>query len=432
MLRILIINYRNTIKKPLLWIFALSVLFTTPLYATPPLQLFIDLTSPGKTLRLMPGTYTGPAIITKPITIDGLGEATITGNGKGTVLTIKADGVIVRNCHITNSGGSHDQVDAAILINADQVVIENNHIDDVLFGVHISAGDHNIVRGNSITSRPVGLSLRGEGIRIWYGQHNLIEGNNIHGVRDLVLTNSPHNIISGNRIADSRMGMELIYSPETEIRDNYLLDNEHGIVGVYSDALHIHNNRIEHQGHLLGSAIAVKGSSQIVIEYNGILDCAVGLTANSPLYPENILYIKNNTFAYNDVAMYFYGEKGGHIIHDNVFAGNFQQIAVTGPTSALDNDWLGNMWQDYEGFDQDNDGRGDTPYSAYLFSERIWMDRPMAKFFRGAPLIEVIDFVERLAPFSDPWLILQDPSPRMAKSASAQLKDIELFLPARR
>jgi len=395
----------------------LVTVVATTAHAVPPLQLFIDLTSPGKTLNLMPGTYAGPAVITSPITIDGMNEAIIDGGGKGTILTIKCDGVVVRNCRLVGSGNSHDQVDAAVLINADDVIFEDNQIEDVLFGVHISAGDRNIVRGNSITSRPASLSLRGEGVRLWYSRENLIENNNIFGTRDVVLTNSPNNVISGNRIADGRMGMELIYSPATEIKGNHLVDNEHGIVGVYSDELHIHHNRIEHQGHLLGSAIAVKGSSQIVIEYNGILDCAIGLTANSPTFPENILYVRNNTFAYNDVAMYFYGEKGGHIIHDNIFAGNFQQIAVTGPTSALANDWLGNMWQDYRGFDQDGDGRGDTPYSVYLYSERIWMDRPMAKFFRGSPVIQVIDFAERLAPFSDPWLILQDPSPRMSNSA---------------
>ncbi len=386
--------------------------------AVPPLQLFIDLTSPGKTLNLMPGTYSGPAVITSPITIDGMNEAVIDGGGNGTILTIECDGVVVRNCRLVGSGNSHDQVDAAVLIKADDVVFENNVIEDVLFGVHVSAGNHNIVRGNSITSRPAKLSLRGEGVRLWYSQHNLIADNTIFDTRDLVLTNSPNNVISGNRITNGRMGMELIYSAATEIRDNHLVDNEHGIVGIYSDELHIHHNRIEHQGHLQGSAIAVKASSQIVIEYNGILDCAIGLTANSPTYPENILYVRNNTFAYNDIAMYFYGEKGGHVIHDNVFAGNFQQIAVTGPTSALANDWLGNIWQDYRGFDQDGDGRGDTPYSVYLYSERIWMDRPMAKFFRGSPVMQVIDFAERLAPFSAPWLILEDPSPRMSNPES--------------
>jgi nitrous oxidase accessory protein len=388
--------------------------------AAAPLQLFIDLTAPGKTLKLTPGTYAGPAVIDKPMVLDGLGEATIDGGGKGSVLTITADGVMVRGCRIVGSGNSHDTVDAAILLKAGGALIEDNRLEDVLFGVHVSGGNDNTIRGNDISSRQASFSLRGEGIRLWYASGNLIEDNNIHDVRDMVLTNSPDNIIRGNRIHRGRMGMEMIYSPGTEIVGNHLDHNEHGIVAIYSDRLHIHGNRIEHQGHLQGSGIAIKASAGCVIESNGIIDCAVGLTANSPIFAENILFIRDNTFAYNDVAMYFYGEKGGHIISGNLFFGNFQQVAVSGPTSALDNEWSGNIWQDYQGFDRDGDGFGDTPYCVLLYADRLWMDRPMAKFFRGSLMLEAVDFVERLAPLSEPWLILRDPKPRMDGALSLQ------------
>ncbi len=35
----------------------------------------------------------------------------------------------------------------------------------------------------------------------------------------------------------------------------------------------------------------------------------------------------------------------------------------------------------------------------------------MARFFRGSPLLNLIDFTERLAPFSNPELVLRDPTP---------------------
>jgi nitrous oxidase accessory protein len=37
---------------------------------------------------------------------------------------------------------------------------------------------------------------------------------------------------------------------------------------------------------------------------------------------------------------------------------------------------------------------------------------PPAAFFRASPLLEVIDFLDRLAPFSSPTLILRDEDPR--------------------
>ena len=38
---------------------------------------------------------------------------------------------------------------------------------------------------------------------------------------------------------------------------------------------------------------------------------------------------------------------------------------------------------------------------------------PAAKFFRNAIVLELLDFLERLAPFSSPMLILRDAAPRM-------------------
>jgi nitrous oxidase accessory protein len=38
----------------------------------------------------------------------------------------------------------------------------------------------------------------------------------------------------------------------------------------------------------------------------------------------------------------------------------------------------------------------------------------MAKFFRNSPVMELLDFLERLAPFSTPSLILRDERPRMS------------------
>jgi nitrous oxidase accessory protein len=41
------------------------------------------------------------------------------------------------------------------------------------------------------------------------------------------------------------------------------------------------------------------------------------------------------------------------------------------------------------------------------------MERPLARFFRGSLALEVIDFIERLAPFSTPEPLLTDPAPRV-------------------
>ena len=69
-------------------------------------------------------------------------------------------------------------------------------------------------------------------------------------------------------------------------------------------------------------------------------------------------------------------------------------------------------------YDSNGDGVGDTPYELYAYADQIWIETPAAQFFKTAPVLELLDFLERLAPFSSPELQLRDPSPRFAKPGS--------------
>lgn len=392
----------------------LTLFVAGPAHGLPPLQLYVAVTPEHGVLRLEPGTYGGPVVIDKPITIDGGGEVILDGQGEGTVLTIRSDDVTVKGMHITHSGNGYDAVDGGVWVeDADGVVLEDLVIDDVLHGISLQQSDNATVRGNRITSRDIGLSLRGDGIRLWNSHDNLIEDNEVVRVRDIVLTNSSGNRLVGNTIRDGRIAIEFIYSSQNSAENNLISGTITGIFSLYSDDLSIRGNRLQNVRKVPGIALAFKESSQVVVEGNEILHCAVGLEANAPVYPENLLYIRRNHFAYNDIAMYFYGEKGGHVIHDNRFEENFLPVAVTIFSTVLDNDWRGNYWDEYQGFDQDGDGVGDKPHEIYLYADRIWLDRPMIRFFRRSPVLELVDFMERLAPFSDPPMILRDPAPQI-------------------
>ena len=163
-------KYSAVVKQYLAYLILTASLFVSTLtHAYSPLQLLVDLTPAGTTLRPPPGVYEGPIVINKAITLDGGDEVTIDGQGQGTVLTIKADGVSVRGLRLTGSGNSHDGMDAGVLIQANRALVEQNVIDDVLFGIHIQQGDGNVLRDNDISSKREVSSLRGEGVRIWYG-----------------------------------------------------------------------------------------------------------------------------------------------------------------------------------------------------------------------------------------------------------------------
>ncbi len=383
--------------------------------AAPPLQPLIDATPAGGTLRPAPGLYAGPATISRPIVLEGGGKVILEGSGRGTVLTLATSGAVLRGLRLTRSGDSHDSVDAGLLIEGDDNLVEGNAIDDVLFGIHVRQGNRNRILNNGVAGRPAPRGARGDGLRLWNSRHNRVEGNAFARVRDLTLANSPDNRIAGNTLADGRYGMHLVFSPRALIERNDLRDTDTGIVVLYSPDVTVRGNTIAHALDGGGAGVAFKDSGHALVEGNEILHCATGLSANAPLNAEAVLTVRNNRFAHNVIGIYFYGEKGGHRITDNRFDNNLTQVAVSAAGVGEANLWQGNAWSDYQGFDRNHDGVGDTPHEVWLYTDRIWMETPRAKFFANSPALELLDLLERLAPFASPSLILRDPAPRMLK-----------------
>ena len=138
--------------------------FAATLAAAPaPLQPLLDATPPGGTLRLAPGSYAGPATIKRPLTLDGGRQAVIMGDGNSTVLSVATNGVTLRGLRVTGSGDSHDRVDAGILLEGDDHRVEDNEIDDVLFGIHLKRVNRSRIAGNRVTGKALSLAMRGDG-----------------------------------------------------------------------------------------------------------------------------------------------------------------------------------------------------------------------------------------------------------------------------
>jgi len=378
-----------------------------------PLQPWLDTALPGASIRLPPGTYQGPALISKPLTLEGAGKVIIDAGGKGTVLTVKADHVTLRGLTLRGSGDSHDALDGGLMAEGKHLLIEDNVIDDVLFGISLHKVNDSVVRGNRVRSRPVASADRGDGIRLWYSTGNRIENNDIAQIRDVTVSNSTHNRFTGNSIRDSRRAFNFLFAHRTLVDRNRLERNSTGIIALNSDGLIIRNNRIVHAMDAAGAGIALKETSAALVENNEIVHCAHGIMADSPMDPINRIVFINNLVAHNITGVYFYGAKGGHIAIGNTFRNNLWPVTIIGDGDPLNDTWWGNYWDTYEGFDRDHDGYGDRPYELLAYADRIWMETPAARFFRNSPVLELLDFLERLAPFSAPSLILRDTAPRM-------------------
>jgi nitrous oxidase accessory protein len=379
----------------------------------PGLQALVDAAPPGAVLRPPAGRYAGPLVIRRPLVLDGGGRVTVDGGGRGTVLRIETDGAEVRGLRLLGSGESHDGVDAGIHVRGDGNRIVDNVIEDSLFGVDLQQASRNRVAGNRIRSKDLELGVRGDGIRLWYSRDNEILDNELADVRDMVVWYSGRNRIAGNRVHGGRYALHFMYSEANLVEDNRYRDNMVGVFLMYSDGVVLRRNHISGAQGATGMGIGFKESSDVELSRNVLLYCAQGIYLDvSPYEPDTTNRIVGNRIAYNGVGVTFHSDWHGNVFRDNDFVGNFTQVAVRGGGSAARNTWEGNRWDDYEGFDRDADGRGDTPYELRAYADRIWQERPEAAFFRGSPLFEAIDFLDRLAPFSQPTLVLRDAAPR--------------------
>ncbi len=397
-------------------LFLLMLSFALPVQAalatTNPLQAMIDAAKPNDIIVPEPGVYKGSITIDKPLTLDGQGKVTIDGLGQGSVIHLETDGAVIRNLHLTHSGESHNDIDSGVQVRGNFNVIKDNVIDDCLFGVDLQQSENNIVRRNRISSKDFHLGQRGDSVRLWYSFKNKITHNTIDHSRDMVVWYSRDNVISHNTIHNSRYSLHFMYSQYNEVEYNRYYNNTVGIFLMYSDGVVLRHNHIAHAAGPTGVGIGFKETSDLVVEDNEILYCATGFYIDvSPYQPDTTNRFRGNLLAYNGIGVRFLTDWKGNVFTGNNFSDNLTQIQVGGRGSANRNVWEGNYWSDYEGFDLDHDGIGDRPYQLYAYADSIWSDVPYAQFFKGSPMLETLDFLERLAPFSDPLLLAQDKKP---------------------
>jgi nitrous oxidase accessory protein len=385
----------------------------------PSLQALIDQTPANGTLVPPPGVYAGPISLDTPLTIDGQGLVTIDAGGKGSVVYLDTSGATLKGLHLVNSGESNNDIDAGVQVRGDFNVIKDCRIENCLFGIDLQQASHNIIRRNTISSKPLELGQRGDGIRLWYSFNNKVQENVCVNVRDTVVWYSADNEITGNRTTGSRYSLHFMYSRFNLVQDNWYQGNAVGIFLMYSDGVVVRGNHILHAAGPTGVGIGFKETSDLLIEDNEVMYCASGLYLDlSPLQPETTNRFLNNRIAYNGIGVRFLNDWHGNIFQGNQFADNMTQVFVSGGSTANHNEWQGNYWSDYQGFDRNHDGVGDTPHEIHAYADSIWRDSPYAQFFKGSPLLETLDFLERLVPLSTPELLVRDAAPAMRKAFS--------------
>ncbi len=400
------------------FISAIGIIVTFQLYANV-LQDAIDSAPAGSLLKLPAGIYKGSIHIDKPLSIVGQEDGVvIDGENKGSVIKITSSFVTLKNLNIINSGDRHEKVDAAITVSdAKQCEISNCIIKNCLFGIDMQMVNNSIVSNNTITSKDMELGLRGDGLRLWYSNDNIISKNTLIKSRDMVVWYSHGNLIENNSGKYNRYSLHFMYAGKNIIKNNTYEFNSVGIFFMYSKDSIATGNIIKSSLGATGMGIGLKDVSNFTIEDNTVLYCAQGIYIDrSPFEPGTHNWINKNKILYNSEAMHFHSISEDNIIRDNIIVGNIEDIVNDSRGSKTnENEIVGNYWDNYEGFDRDGDNIGDTPHKVYQYADQLWVYNRDVKFFYGSPVISMLNFLAKLAPFTKPLFLMEDPKPKIKK-----------------
>jgi len=363
---------------------------------------------------LAPGSYHGPFRIGRAAVLWGPPTAVIRAPS-GTIVELSAPGATVLGVTIDGTGGRFDQLDGAVRMSADDTRVEGVTVINAMFGILVERASRVTVIGNRIEgSREPATGLRGDTIRLWETRDSVISGNQILDGRDLVVWYSRNNRITNNRVDGARYGLHFMYSHDNRVTGNHLLRGVVGVFVMYSRGIELSDNLIAEAAGAAGMAIGLKDSGNIKVTGNRLIHDTIGIYVDSsPMQRGDTLEIARNVLRLNDTAVVFHSSAHDVAIRDNDFADNQTQVRVDGGGDATAVDWRGNYFDDYAGYDLDDDGTGDVAYELRSLSNQLTAQNPNLAVFRGTLALALVDAAAHLDPLYQPRPVLVDRAPRM-------------------
>jgi len=365
----------------------------------------------GDVIVLPPGTWPGPVILDRPVTLTSRGGV-LDGGDRGTVLTIIAPGARADHLRVRGSGVDRGGPDSCIWIGPDATgaAVVDSEATDCTFGiwVHATVGVHlernHVVGRTDIPQR----SNRGNGIHLFDATDAHVLGNQVEGARDgIYVSATEDSFIIDNDVSDLRYGIHYMYSWSNTIQGNRASGNITGIALMGSQHLIVTDNvaRDNSKVGIMFRDIQTTRIENNVVEYN-----AEGLFFFSTLDNE----IRGNRIAHNGMGARVWAGSERNVIAGNSFVGNLQQVYYV---AASDQEWgsveAGNYWSDYLGWDQDGDGRGDRPHRIDSFRAGLLHRYPAAALLLNSPALELLANLQERMP------VLRTPSVFETRPATA-------------
>lgn len=376
--------------------------------------------------RLPKGHYQGNFVLDVPIHLVCDEGAVLDGLGQKNVLNIRAPKAIVEGCEITNSGQNLTDMNSMVFVerSAEGAVLKNNFVHGSGFGFWVDAAPNIQILNNRIQGNDqLRTQDRGNGIHLFAVRHGTIQGNELWHTRDgIYVDNSNDNLFDNNYLHDTRYGLHFMFSNRNTLSNNLTRRTRTGLTLMQSRQLTVHNNRSEFDQNY---GILMNYITYSKIYDNYVTDVQEGQGDNvhiqggegKGIFIYNSLFneITGNEFYNNTLGIHLTAGSEDNKIYRNTFINNRHQVKyVAIRYQEWSVDGVGNFWDDYLGWDRNNDGIGDVPYEPNDNVDKLLWQYPQIKLLLNSPAIELLRMVQRVFPVVK-YPGVQDSHPLMAK-----------------
>lgn len=372
----------------------------------------IRLARAGSVIRVEPGVYREEMIVVdKPVQIIGDRSPVLDGQGSHQIMSIVADDVTVRGLVFRNVGASYVEDRAAIKVTkARRCTIADNRVENGFFGIYLAAVTDCQIIGNTLIGAAKTDGASGNGIHLWTSTRITIEGNQIRGHRDGIYFEFVHeSVVRGNTSEHNlRYGLHFMYSDDCQYLDNTFRTNGAGVAVMYTKRVVMRGNGFDANWGPAAYGLLLKEVYDVELEHNRFRRNTVGLVADGA----NRIQATRNDFENNGWALKLMASTGdGHFLHNN-FVGNSFDVAANSRESS--NEFAGNYWDAYRGYDLDHDGVGDVPFHPVrLFSLLVQSNESSLILLRSL-FVSLLDAAERTLPTLTPDAVI-DRAPAMRR-----------------
>jgi nitrous oxidase accessory protein len=365
---------------------------------TSSLQARIDAAVPGATVEVEGGIYSGDLYLDRSIRFVGKGRPRLVGSGKGSVVRIRAPGVVVEGFDIDGLAGGDLSADSSgVHVAAPAAIVRDCRIANALFGVYVREAPGVVVEGNVIRGIP-GREAgdKGSGIHVWNTIGFTFVGNDIADARDgIYIQNASRGVIRANVARQLRYGLHYMNSDDNVFEDNLFEHSAAGAVLMFSTRIQFRRNRFLHNRGFASVGLLFKDLSDSLAEDNLIADNARGLFLEGS--SNNVF--RRNVVAESDVAIVLYGSSAGNRFEGNAFIGNLTPLTLF--ARRTDTLFDGNYWSGNDAPDLDGDGRSDRPYTLGNLFDHFRGNLTAADLLAQSPAAIALAAAERAFPVLD-------------------------------